>query len=72
MVGFFGMAMILGAYFSTSFGYVLSDNIWYQLANLFGGAAFIYYTTKKHAWASLWVNVVWVIIAVVSLGKMFL
>jgi len=69
-IGFYGMTMILGAYFLISFDYVLADNVWYQLMNLTGGAAFIYYTMAKRAWASLGVNTVWAIIAAISLWKM--
>ena len=72
IIGVFGMLMILGAYFFISFDYVLADNAWYQLMNLSGGAAFIYYTIKKAAWASLALNVVWAFIAVFSLWKIFL
>lgn len=72
LIGVYGMVMILGAYFLTSFNYVLADNLWYQLMNLTGGMAFVHYTLTKKAWASLGVNSVWVIIAAVSLWKMFM
>ena len=72
VVGAYGMITIIGAYFLNSFGFVLADNIWYQLMNLSGGATFIYYTLAKQAWASLAVNSVWTIIAAVSLWKMFM
>jgi hypothetical protein len=66
-VGIYGICMILGAYFLNSFGFVPSDATSYQLMNLTGGIAFIYYTIVKRAWASLVVNVAWAIIAGVSL-----
>lgn len=66
------MIMIIGAYFLNSFGFVLATNVWYQLMNLTGGLAFIYYTLAKQAWASLVVNSVWAVIAAVSLWKLFL
>lgn len=71
VVGIYGIIMVLGAYFLNSFGFIASSDVWYQLMNLTGGAAFVYYTVKKQAWASLVVNVAWVLIAVTSLAKMF-
>lgn len=71
IIGAYGILMILGGYFLNSFGYIGADNVWYQLMNLTGGMAFVYYTLVKHAWASLVVNVVWVMIAIVSLWKIF-
>ncbi len=70
IIGAYGMIMILGAYGLNSFGYVESENFWYQMMNLTGGFAFVYYTWNKKAWASLGVNVVWVIIAALALVQM--
>jgi hypothetical protein len=41
------------------------------LLNLFGGIFFIIYTATKGAFASTALNVVWVIIAVAALIRMF-
>jgi len=69
VVGIYGIIMVLGAYALNTFGYLTAKDVKYQLMNLTGGAAFVYYTLVKTAWASLFVNVVWVVIAVIGLWR---
>jgi hypothetical protein len=68
-VGVYGIVMVLGAYALNTFGYLTAKDTKYQLMNLTGGGAFVYYTLVKTAWASLFVNVVWVVIAVIGLWR---
>ena len=68
-IGIYGIVMVLGAYALNTFGYLTAKDLRYQLMNLTGGAAFVYYTLIKMAWASLFVNVVWVVIAVFGLWR---
>ncbi len=70
VIGIYGTIMILGSYGLNTFGYVTAHNKWYQLMNLTGGVAFVYYTLEKAAWASLFVNTVWVLIALIGLWQM--
>jgi hypothetical protein len=70
-IGVLGSIMVLGAFGLNSFGVVASTSIVYQVMNLVGGAAFVYYTFKKTAWSSLVVNVAWVVIAIVALYRIF-
>jgi hypothetical protein len=69
-IGLYGAMMVLGAYALNTFGYLTSQSVWYQLMNFTGGIAFVYYTLEKTAWASLVVNVVWVVIAGFGLWRM--
>ena len=59
--------MVLGAYALNTFGVLTARQLSYQLMNLTGGIAFVYYTLVKMAWASLFVNIVWVIIALIGI-----
>lgn len=70
-VGVLGAIMVLGAFGLNSFGVVQSTSVVYQLMNLVGGCAFIYYTFKKAAWSSLVVNIAWAVIAIVALFRIF-
>ncbi|HXK38078.1 MAG TPA: hypothetical protein VJ579_03350 [Candidatus Paceibacterota bacterium] len=70
-IGVLGSIMVLGAFALNSFGVVESSSTVYQIMNLVGGSAFVYYTFKKTAWSSLVVNVAWVIIALVALYRIF-
>jgi hypothetical protein len=69
IIGVYGIVMVLGAYALNTFGYLTASSTKYQLMNLTGGAAFVYYTLEKTAWASLFVNVVWVVIAIIGLWR---
>ncbi len=68
-IGVLGAIMVLGAFGLNSFSVVSSTSVFYQLMNLVGGAAFVYYTFKKTAWSSLVVNIAWVLIAFVALYR---
>ncbi len=70
-IGIIGSIMILGAFALNSFGAIASTSLSYQMMNLIGGIAFIYYTLKKTAWSSLVVNFAWVLISVVALYRIF-
>lgn len=71
IIGWTGSACILAAYALNSFGKIKADSLSFQLLNLFGGIFFIIYTATKGAFASTALNVVWVIIAVAALIRMF-
>lgn len=63
--------LVLSAFGLNTFGILSSSSVTYQLLNLLGGTAFIYYTYKKTAWSSLVVNIAWSIIALVALYRIF-
>lgn len=67
IIGAYGIVMVLGAYALNTFGVLTAKHLSYQLMNATGGLAFVYYTLVKTAWASLFVNVVWVCIALIGI-----
>ena len=67
IIGAYGIVMVLGAYALNTFGVLTAKKLSYQLMNGTGGIAFVYYTLVKAAWASLFVNVVWVCIALIGI-----
>jgi purine-cytosine permease-like protein len=71
IIGWTGSACILAAYALNSFQKIKSDSLAFQLLNLFGGIFFIVYTATLGAFASTALNVVWVIIALIALARMF-
>ncbi len=71
IIGWIGSVCILAAYALNSFGKIKADSLPFQLLNLFGGIFFIIYTATLGAFASTALNVVWVIIAVIALIRMF-
>ena len=68
-IGWAGSLLILTAYFLNMQLKVLATSPFYIWANLAGGFCFIINTYYHHAFPSMALNVVWVLIAVISLLK---
>ena len=69
-IGWIASILIVGAFALNSFGKIDSTSKLYQLANLIGGIFFIVNTVYHEAYQSAFVNVVWVIVAIVALLKL--
>jgi hypothetical protein len=70
IIGWIASVLIVGAYFLNIRGKLSAQSAPYILANLVGGAFFIANTIWHGAYPSAMVNVVWVIIAMVSLYQL--
>jgi hypothetical protein len=69
IIGWIGSVEILLAYGLNSFQKLRSDSPVFYLLNLTGGICFVIYTVHKEAFASAFVNIIWVIIAAVAITK---
>ncbi len=69
ILGWIGSCEVIIAYGLNSYQKIKSDSWLFYLLNLTGGALLIIYTVYKSAWASTFINIVWVIIAVVAIAK---
>jgi hypothetical protein len=69
VVGWLGMALLIGAYALVTTGRILGPSLTFQLMNLFGGAALMVNSAYYGAWPSAVLNVVWVVIGVVGLVR---
>ena len=67
IVGIIGAIGILLAYGLNSQQMIRSDSRAFVLLNLTGALLLILYSVWKEAWANMFINVVWVSIAVVAL-----
>lgn len=67
IIGWIASLLIVGAYFLNIRGKWTAQSVPYIMSNLVGGAFFIANTIYHGAYPSAVVNVVWVIIAIVSL-----
>lgn len=67
VLGWIASLLIVGAYFLNIRGKLSAQSQLYIWSNLLGGLFFIINTSYHHAYPSAMVNVVWVVIAVVSL-----
>ena len=70
VLGWIASVLIVGAYFLNIRGRWSAQSKWYIICNLVGGAFFIINTAYHGAYPSALVNVVWVIIAMLSLLKL--
>jgi hypothetical protein len=69
VLGWIGSLEVLLAYGLNSYQKLRSDTPLFYLLNLTGGTLLIIYTVYKDAWASAFINVVWVLIAVIAIGR---
>lgn len=66
VVGGIGTIMVLAAYFLVSAGRIASASTTFQGLNLVGAALLAYYAVVLAAWASVALNAIWALIALVA------
>lgn len=69
IIGWIGAVLIVGSYCMNINGKVKSSSIIYIISNLLGGIFFTFNTYFHHAYPSMIVNIIWVIIAIAALLK---
>jgi uncharacterized membrane protein len=72
ILGWIGSVEVLLAYGLNSYQRLRSDSIAFYVLNLTGALLLIIYTVYKEAYASTFINIVWVIIAVIAMARPFL
>ena len=66
VIGFIGTFLVLGAYFLLSTGRIKAASVQYQGINLIGAALLTLYGFLLAAWASIALNAIWGLIALVA------
>ena len=69
VIGWIGAVLIVGAYFLNINGKLSSRSVVYIISNLVGGIFFTINTLVHHAYPSMLVNIIWVLIAIAALMK---
>ena len=69
IMGWIGSVIIVGSYALNITGRLATTSKLYVLANIIGGLFFVVNTYFHQAYPSMFVNIVWVIIAIVMLSK---
>ena len=69
ILGWMGSVLIVGSYALNITGRLAATHKLYVLANILGGIFFVVNTYFHQADHSMFVNIVWVIIAIVMLNK---
>jgi lipid-A-disaccharide synthase-like uncharacterized protein len=70
-IGGMGSIAILTAYALNSYQKIRSESVLFLMLNLTGGLLLIAYSFYKDAPANIFLNLVWVIVAVIALGKLY-
>lgn len=70
IIGWTGSSAILLAYALNSYQKIRSASLTFLFLNLSGGLLLIAYSFYKDALANVFLNVVWVVVAVAALGKL--
>ena len=71
ILGWIGSVLLIAAYAFTSYQKIKSDSYTFLLLNIVAGIFLIIYSWYYTAFANTFINVVWVIIAVPALIKVF-
>jgi hypothetical protein len=69
ILGWIGSVEVLAAYGLNSYQKIKSDSILFYVLNLTGGTLLIVYSVYKEAFPNAFINIVWVIIAIMALLK---
>jgi len=69
ILGWIGSVLIVGSYALNITGRLEATSKLYVLANIMGGLFFVVNTYFHQAYPSMFVNIVWVIIAIIMLNK---
>ncbi len=71
IIGWIGSVEVITAYGLNSYQKIKSDSLLFQLLNLTGGLFLIINTVYYSAYPSAFINVVWVIIAIIAMVQLF-
>jgi hypothetical protein len=69
ILGWIASVLIVGSYALNITGRLKANSKWYVWANIIGGLFFVMNTYFHQAYPSMFVNIVWVIIAFVMIFK---
>jgi len=69
VLGWIASVLIVGSYAFNITGKLSASSKTYVLANIIGGIFFVVNTYYHHAYPSMFVNVIWVIIAIYMISK---
>lgn len=72
IIGWYGTVAIVGSYALNSFNVLSSNSLPYQILNATGAIAIIVISLKKGVYQSVVLNVVWTVIALIAIGKLFI
>lgn len=69
IIGWTGSLLVIAAYGLNSHQKIKSDSVLFYLLNIIGGIFLVIYAIHKNASANIFINVVWILIALPALIK---
>jgi hypothetical protein len=72
LLGWYGAGAILGAYLAVSFAIVSPEGIVFQALNLTGAGTLLLVSWRRRMMQTVFLNTIWVLIALVAIGGIFL
>lgn len=71
IIGWYGTIAIVAAYSFVSFNFLSSSNFFYQFLNLTGALGIVYISFKKKNYQPGVLNLIWAIIALIAILRLF-
>lgn len=71
ILGWVGSVLVVAAYGLNTYKKIASDSFAFYLMNIIGGIFLVIYSMEKGAYANTFINIVWVIIAVPAVLKLW-
>jgi hypothetical protein len=72
VIGWIGSVEVLLAYGLNSYQKIRSDSMLFYVLNLTGGLLLIVYSVYKGAYPNAFINIVWVVIAVIAIAQVLI
>ena len=72
IIGWYGISAILIAYSLINLNFLTINNLSYILLNLTGSIGILYNSYKKKDYQPVILNIIWAIIALITLARLFL
>ena len=69
ITGWLGAAAVLYAYFLVSTNRLSGNSVHYQFFNVLGAVCLVFNTFFNHAYPSMVVNIIWILVAIYSLVR---
>lgn len=72
IIGWYGAIALIAAYGLNSFNILHADEVGYQILNITGAIGIIYISLKKQAYQPVALNLVWTVIGLIAIVRLFL
>jgi len=72
IIGWYGVVALVVAYTLATFGYMSAEGFWFQFLNMTGSVGIVIVSLYQNDWQPAVLNIIWALIGLVALVKMFI